>query len=212
MVKLNLSRPLSLVKTPTLENLQEVPDHVGSPQKTKRKTINVTYLPPSEESLTNKIISIPQAIKQWMIGQKEKLKTEYNENDKPVEWGYFVDLESVVKQNYWRNKFNKKIPIYEQLPVFMVIPNPWRLETIKEKNSNLDSELESEYNNDFEEKWNRYGLLYTLVSFAQSDGKNRSKATILLLSAIGLLSLTLGAYSVCMLNNITYGLHKQVSE
>lgn len=213
MVRLTLSRPLSLVKTPTLENLQEVSDHVGFPQKLETKNLNVQDVPPSKEHVCNKINFIPQALKQWMKGQKEKLKTEHNEkNDTPVEWGYFVDLESVVKQNNWRNKFNKKLPIYDQLPVFMVIPNPWTLETIKEKNSNLDSELESLSTIDFEEKWSEYGLLYTLISFVQLDGKKRSKPTKLILSTLGFLTLTLGVYSVFMLNNITYGLHKQVSE
>ena len=212
MVRLTLSRPLSLVKTPTFENLQEVPTHVGSPEKTERKTLNVPHVPPSEKSVSNKKISIPQLVTQWLKGQKKKLKSQYNEDDNSVEWGYFVDLESVVKQNYWRNKFNKKIPIYEQLPVFMVIPNPWTLETIKEKNSNLDSELESVYNNDFEENWCEHGLLYTIISFVQSDGKIRSYSTKLILSTLGFMTLALGVYTVYMLNNITHGLHKHVSE
>ena len=208
MVRLTLSRPLSLVKTPTLENLQEVSDNVGSPQKPKRKILtqrgengynnNLTYSVPRVKSPTDEIHmkvdsikekifpklffiprTISQRIKFWIRGEKES-SVKKDDSIKPVEWGYFVDLETVTKQHYLRNKFNRKIPLYESLPLFMVIRNPWTLAPIKEKNSDLTesedfiSESDSFIDYDSMEKIYENGLLYTIISFIGIHEKKKS--------------------------------------
>ena len=246
MVRLTLSRPLSLVKPPTLENLQEVSDNVGSPEKPKRKILtqrgengynnNLTYSVPRVKSPTDEIHmkvdsikekifpklffiprTISQRIKFWIRGEKES-SIKKDDSIKPVEWGYFVDLETVTKQHYLRNKFNRKIPLYESLPLFMVIRNPWTLTPIKEKNSDLTesedfiSESDSFIDYDSMEKIYENGLLYTIISFIGFHEKNRSIGAKLMLCALSLMTFTVGAYSVYTLNNINYGLHKHVSE
>ena len=171
MVRLTLSRPLSLVKTPTLDNLNELSDKVSSPNKTKKKNLKKQPLSPNNknvcknihsppvsrivssiENLSKKIPSfkqsylpnifvlpdnISQTIMNWIRGIHQKINVKEREANKSVEWGYFVDLESVTKEHYLKTKFNRKIPIYDTLPIFMVIQNPWTLTPIKEKNSKL---------------------------------------------------------------------------
>lgn len=247
MVRLTLSRPLSLVKTPTLENLQEISDNVSSPQKPKRKTLTQPYIPQPVGNGANKVpilqvprvqsppkdfpkeqaslyehsflpkfllltTSISQVIRHWIQGEKVNLKIHNDKHNNPVEWGYFVDLESVAKHHYLRNKFNQKHPKYEQPPLFMLIPNPWTLDPIKEKNSNLDSEPDSFTDNNSLEKWYDTGLLYAIISFVSLNRKNRLTSTKTILGTLGVLTFSIGFYSIYMLNTIHYGLHKQVAE
>lgn len=211
MVRLTLSRPLSLVKTPTLENLQEISDNVSSPQKTTRKTLTQSYTPQPVGNGDNKA-PILQVIRHWIQGKKKHLKIHNNKEDNnPVEWGYFVDLESLAKHHYLRNKFNQKYPLHDHLPL-LLIPNPWTLDPIKEKNSNLYSEPDSFTDNNSLENWYETGLLYAIISFVSSNRKSSLTGTNAILGTLGVLTFSIGFYSLYMLNTIHYGLHKQVAE
>ena len=127
--------------------------------------------------------------------------------------GIFCRLGIVTKHHYLRNKFNQKYPLHDHLPL-LLIPNPWTLDPIKEKNSNLYSEPDSFTDNNSLENWYETGLLYAIISFVSSNRKKDQLVTKFnaILGTLGVLTFSIGFYSLYMLNTIHYGLHKQVAE
>ena len=252
MVRLTLSRPLSLVKTPTLDNLNELSENVSSPNKTKKKNLKKQPLSPVNknvcknihsppvsrivspiENLSKKIPSfkqsylpnifvlpdnISQTIMNWIRGNHQKINVKEREANKSVEWGYFVDLESVTKEHYLKTKFNRKIPIYDTLPIFMVIQNPWTLTPIKEKNSKLTFSQDSTSNYSSQSEFDclrscyENGLLYAIISWSSVNRKQTSVGIKFMLFAFGFMTFTFGVYSLYALKNLNYGLHKHGAE
>ena len=162
MVRKHIIKTASMIKTPTLENLQAIdqplPSSPESSKQIKRKTISKAYpvyrkdntegihpTPPYSPPISKSTLviihnSISKALSLWKKPQIEKKNNEkyiteiVKDSD---EWGYFVDLEFISTNDYLQKRFQQTFPRAHSLSSY-INPIPFILPTLNEKTSAND--------------------------------------------------------------------------